>query len=292
MNTDNNRAHRTSANGRGLFNRFDGICRKAENKMMRWHVMRHTLGIALLISALCRGSEAVVADTFRVQGSTTFNSRLMEPFKGEIELATGHKLDVVANKSINGLIALVEGRAELAMISAPLDAELRVLRVTKPDFPHAMLRSFEIARSRVALAVHPSNPVRSISRDVLRRVLLGDITNWRHLGGPDLRIRVVAVRDGGGVTATVQTQVLDGRPFGSPDIIRLETPKQVIRVVEQETGALGLAQSALLTERRLPELALDKPIEQELHVVTFDEPAPTLRSIIDRLRAVARLNLM
>jgi hypothetical protein len=47
------------------------------------------------------------ADT--IYGSTTFNSRLIEPYKGNIESATGRRLEVVANKSINGLMALVEG---------------------------------------------------------------------------------------------------------------------------------------------------------------------------------------
>ena len=254
-------------------------------------VIQWALAAVLLVSAIAFGTAPLRADTIRVQGSTTFNTRLMEPNKGVIELATGHKLDVVANKSINGLIALVEGRAELAMISAPLGAELKILRSIKPDFPLAMLRAFEITRTRVALAVHPSNSVRSISVHELRRILLGDITNWREIGGADLRIRLVAVRDGGGVTATVQTQVLDGRTFASPDMVRLETPKQVIRVVEQEPGALGLTQFALLNER-LAEVVLDKPIEQELHVVTFDEPANSLKSIIEQLRTIARRSLM
>jgi phosphate transport system substrate-binding protein len=259
---------------------------------LRKAVTRRVLATALAAGVVCGQTTISNADTVRIQGSTTFNTHLLEPNKSAIESEAGHRLDVVANKSINGLVALVEGRADVAMLSAPLEVELKILHTTKPDFPHTMLRSFEIARTKVSLAVHPSNPVRAISRADLRRILLGDLTNWSDIGGPNLAIRIVAVREGGGVTATVQTQVLDGRPLATPGMIRLETPKQVLRVVEQEPGSLGLTQAALLVEHRHPELLLDKPIEQELHLVTFDAPTPAVKRVIDKLRTIARAKLM
>jgi hypothetical protein len=59
-------------------------------------------------------------------------------------------------------------------------------------------------------------------------------------------------------------------------------------VVEQEPAALGIAQRALVQEHGLAELRTDREIEQELNLVTFGEPTPAERAVIDATRSVAR----
>src|SRR3954463_10839854 len=93
-------------------------------------------------AALCAAT-AALADTLIVQGSTTFSRRLMQPFQGELESMTGLQLTVIPNKSAPGLIALLEGRASVVMISAPLDAEVAQLRKPFPGLPYEKLRTFE-----------------------------------------------------------------------------------------------------------------------------------------------------
>src|SRR5450755_3087601 len=144
------------------------------------------------------------AETLVVQGSTTFFRQLMETHQSAIEAKAGHKLTVFSNKSSLGHLALFEHRADLAMISAPLEDETATLRKSNPALPFERLQSFEIERTRVAFAVHPSNPIRAISIDQIRKILLGEINNWQQLGGSNIPIRLVAVRGGGGVTTAVE----------------------------------------------------------------------------------------
>ena len=230
------------------------------------------------------------ADAFVVQGSTTFTARLMVPHQAAIEAKTGHKLSIIPNKSINGLIAVLEGRADLAMISAPLERELDVIRPERPDLPYKRLNVFEVSRVRVAFAVHPSNLVRSVSLDSIRKVLRGEINNWKELGGADLPIRPVMVREGGGVTVTVQAQLLDGIP-AAPEVIRVQTPNQVLKIVEQEPGALGVSQFVLVRQRSIPELVTDRTVEQHLSFVSLGTPTPAIQAVIDATRSVAAENL-
>ena len=165
---------------------------RRKKRPRRLHLAFWTTGFWLIASGV------IQAEPLNVQGSTTFTSRLLLPYQSEIEAAAGHKLVAFPNKSSTGLIALFEGRADLAMISSSLDSEVAVLKKTRSDLPFDRLRSFEVSRVRAAFAVHPDNPVRKTSNDTMRRVLLGELTNWRELGGLDLPIRLVAVRAGGG----------------------------------------------------------------------------------------------
>lgn len=225
--------------------------------------------------------------TLRIQGSTTFNSRLIEPYRAELEQQSGVTFEVIANKSIWGLVALIERRADLAMISSSLEGELETLvRTAGPDAA-AGLRAVEIARSRVAFAVHPSNPVRQISDDGLRAILLGEARNWKDFGGPDLPIRVVATQDGGGTVVAVRSLLLGGRAISAVNAIRLESAVHVVKVVAQEPGAIAIAQLSLMKSAGLPELATQRPIEQLLCFVMIGAPTPAMQAMIDAARAVA-----
>ena len=243
--------------------------------------------LVLLALSLTLAWSAAAADTLVIQGSTTFSRRLMEPFKAEIEAKSGHELTVIPNKSTPGLIALLEGRSHLAMISASLESEIALLQKSMPGLQFDNLRAFEISRTRVAVAVHKTNPVRRATLDQVTQILRGKINNWKALAGPDLPIRVILVGGGGGVTTVVEGELLNGQQTSAPNKLYVRTPVQLAQVVEQERAAIGFAQLALARQRDLVELATDRPIEQVLYLVTLGEPTPAMLSVIKAARAVS-----
>jgi phosphate transport system substrate-binding protein len=241
--------------------------------------------LALVIAAVLVTS-AAAAQPIVVQGSTTFNRRVMEPHQAAIEAATGQRLTVIPNKSTPGLVALFEGRAQMTMISASLESEIQELQKVLPNCEYRRLKAFQITATRVAIGVHPSNPVRQASLDTIRKILRGEIINWRELGGPDLPIRL-ALAAGGGIVAVVETELLAGQRPGLKNIIYVNTPVQLVQVMEQEPGVLGFAQLTLVMQRGLPEIVTDRPLETTLNLVTLDEPTPAMRAVIEAARRIA-----
>jgi phosphate transport system substrate-binding protein len=235
----------------------------------------------LSVVACLAFAPAAKADSFVLQGSTTFNNRIMVPLQAAIEGASGQKLTVVPNKTSIGLQALFERRADFAMISAPLENEVEFLKKENATSPYDQLRSFAILRTRVAFAINKENPVRAVSAAEMEKILRGEILNWREVGGPDLPIRIVMVRSGGGVQASVEQQLLMGKPISAPDIILVQISSQVVKIVEQEPGALGLAQLGVVLKGDVAELDSGKTIEQVLSLVTIGEPTPNMRKVID-----------
>ena len=231
-------------------------------------------------------SSAALADPLTIQGSTTFNRRIMEPYQAEIETISGQQLTVIPNKSTPGLIALLEGRTHLAMISAPLQTEVALLEEVMPGLSFEKLRAFEIDRSRVSFPVNRANPVRSATLDQIADILLGKIANWRSLGGPDLPIRAV-MAGGGGIAVSLETGLLNGRSIAAGSPLYVNTPVQVVQVVNQEPGAIGFAQIEIVKKMGAIELKTDKPLEHMLYLVSLGEPTPAMRSVIDAARTVA-----
>ena len=243
--------------------------------------------ILLALASLLTVVETSHADTVRISGSTTFARALMEPFQELIEATSGHQLAVIPNKTENGLIDLLEDRADLAMISAPLGKEIETLRQSKPSLDYGALQSFSIADTKVAFALHPTNKVSVITRQELVSILTGTISNWSELGGANEPIKPVYVRSGGGVTNMVRLVLLEGKQITAPASIGVESPIQVAKVVQQEPGAIGLTQIRLVKTYQLRELTAGSPILQRLMLVTNGKPTKPTVDVINATRKVA-----
>jgi phosphate transport system substrate-binding protein len=242
------------------------------------------------VAALTAPGAAADRPVHSMQGSVTFFDRIVDPNLQRIEDQSGAKLTVIPNKSIWGLIALLEGRTDMAMISGGLTGEIEAAKELQPALPFDQLKPFEIARSRVAFVVHPSNPLKTLSLATVKKILLGEMRNWKDVGGPDLPIRVVATQNGGGTVIAVRTQVLAGAEIAAPDAVRLESARHVLKVIEQETGAFGIAQLGLSLKSAVTIVETDTPVEQVLSLVTLGDPRPSVKSVIDATRDAAIQN--
>jgi phosphate transport system substrate-binding protein len=249
----------------------------------------HATQIRLLLAALALMAVAaiespVMADPLILQGSTTFNRRVMEPHGAEIEAKSGQEITVIPNRTMLGIIALMEGRAHMAMTSASLDSEVSKLKKAMPGLDYERIKAFEIASTRVAFIVNGTNKVRKASLAQIKKILSGEISNWSALGGNDAPIRVVIVGGGGGVVTTVESELLDGAAVHATNIIYVKTALQLTGVLEQEPNAFGMTQLSLAKQKGLPEVATEKPIEQTLSLLTLGEPTPAMKAVIDAAR--------
>ncbi len=247
------------------------------------------LTATLTLATSAAWSQSSVSPSARgliVQGSTTFTHRVMEPYQGAIEKAAGVKLTVLPSKSSLGLLALFEKRGDFAMISGPLDNEIGELKTTHPDLAFSHLQTFEVASTRMAFAINKQNPLTMVADDKMRQILLGTITNWHAVGGPDEPIRVVMVRGGGGVQASIEDEFLHGKHLTVPNPIVVQISSQVIKVTEQLPGALGLSQLSIVANSTAHELKTEHPIVQRLALVTLGDPTPAMRRVIEAARKV------
>jgi phosphate transport system substrate-binding protein len=87
---------------------------------------------ALILSLVIATMHMAAAGQVTLHGSTTVNNAIMVPKKAEIEKASGQQLDIVGNGSGRGIVDLVEGKAQIAMISAPLEDEVKKLNEKTP----------------------------------------------------------------------------------------------------------------------------------------------------------------
>src|SRR4029077_9268594 len=84
-----------------------------KEQLMNWIVeakpMRRLLPAAQALIVLAAAHSHAAADPLILQGSTTFNRRVMEPHEAAIEARSKQDITVIPNRTMLGLIALMEG---------------------------------------------------------------------------------------------------------------------------------------------------------------------------------------
>ncbi|QKT02390.1 substrate-binding domain-containing protein [Ectothiorhodospiraceae bacterium 2226] len=98
-----------------------------------------------------------------------------------------------------GVAVVLEGGGATRGIRAPSKGEVHVGGACRMSLPHLDQSEFFVTMHPVAwdaltFIVHEDNPVSEISTDQVRRLYLGQITNWKELGGPDAPIHLYATR--------------------------------------------------------------------------------------------------
>lgn len=138
----------------------------------------------VLLSLLLAGV-ADAAPALRVNGSTTVNAvatEAAEVLRAQNKMAI--QVDTQGGSS-GGISGIGDGTIDIGMSSKPISAEDR------KKYPKVNFVSTEIGRDAVALIVSADvykGGVRALSKQQVRDIYEGRITNWKHVGGPDKRI--------------------------------------------------------------------------------------------------------
>ncbi len=143
------------------------------------------LAAAFLVCLMAGGASA---GSIRMDGSTTvlpIAQKLVEAYMKEHPEVN---ISVSGGGSGNGVKALIDGTTNIANSSRFLKDEEVKLAFEKGVYPVP----FAIAYDCIVPVVHPDNPLSDISMAQLKSIYMGEIKNWKEVGGPDKEIVVVS----------------------------------------------------------------------------------------------------
>ncbi len=248
---------------------------------MKRFVMSALIGVAVTFAG------PVAAKNVVIHGSTTVANNVLLPHKGDIEKSSGHMLKVVANGSSRGVKAVANGKADLGMVSSPLDSVVAKINKKKPGSVDGnTLQAHKIGETKVAFIVHASNGVSSLSLEQVAGILTGAVTNWKDVGGKDAPIVVVAEDANGGIRTLVEKKLLSKKEMTPSKFKQVPNGSQVAKVVNQIPQSFGVSTPASVTGGAKT-VKTDKDITQPLILVSKGNPAPELAAVIDAARNVS-----
>jgi len=256
--------------------------------------MRTKLIVVLVVSAVLLAScgpttasgEAGLAGRLNVAGSTSVQplaEKLAEAFTAANPQV---EIDVQGGGSSVGVKSAGDGTVDIGTASRKVkDEEMQ----TYPD-----LVVTTIARDGIAAIVHPDVAVDGLTKEQVRDIFAGVITNWKEVGGADRPIVVVSREEGSGTRSAFQEMVMGGEEPPIVDTAILQPSNGAVRTTVASTpdsigyisfGYLDNSVKALAINGVAPtvENALNGtyPVVRPFNMLTKGEPAGLAKAWLD-----------
>ncbi len=234
-------------------------------------VMVFLIGYALALS----GS----VPELTLAGSTTIQKRVLEPAAAAIEKATGIKIKILGIGTGGGFKKLQAGEVPASIASSPLDAILSKAGL-KDD---GTWKEHVIVKDVIVPIVHPANPVTELTWAQLSDINTGKITNWKEVGGPDLKIRVITSHAGSATRAVFQKSVMKKADYVS-NAMKVKSTREEVDLVGKLKGGIGAVSEAFVKlnsgKAKVVETA---EISRPLSFITNGKPSTEVKAVIDFL---------
>ena len=147
---------------------------------------------------------------------------------------TGKSVTVIGGGSGVGIASLIGGSTDIAMCSRSMKIDEKM----KFQVGSKVLVTRIIAYDALAVVVNPSNLVSKLTRAQLEGIFTGAISNWKQVGGADLKIVPYSRETSSGTYEFFKEHVLLNKNYKS-SILSMPATGAIVQSVSQTKGAIG-----------------------------------------------------
>lgn len=177
---------------------------------------------------------ALNANAQRIKGSDTVLPVAQQTAERFMNREPDARVTVTGGGTGVGISALLDNTTDIAMASRPIKfSEKMKAKAAKRDIDEVI-----VAYDALAVVVHPSNPVKQLTRRQLEDIFRGKITNWKQVGGDDRKIVVYSRETSSGTYEFFKESVLKNKNYMSSSL-SMPATGAIIQSVSQTKGAIG-----------------------------------------------------
>lgn len=225
-----------------------------------------------------------------LSGSTTVQSRILDPLKDDIKAATGIDITVEGIGSGNGVKRLAADEVPAAIVSSELGGILGKLGLAEDG----TFQLHVLTEDEIVPIVNVDNPVSALSWGELRDLYSGAIKNWNLVGGPDRKVQVITSHPASATREVVWEMVMHKAVDYARDAKVVYATKKEMVMVAEESGGIG-AVSAGFVQAYFDEakaagdsveikVVRSQRISRPLAIVTKGDPSPEVAKLIAFLK--------
>ena len=200
--------------------------------------MKKTVLVSMVLFVVISGSFAQ-----RIKGSDTVLPLSQKEAESYMKTNPSATITVTGGGSGVGISALIAGTTEIAQSSRKIKFDER----QKLQEGGKTAKEMIIAWDALAIVVHPGNRVTNLTREQLEGIFTGKITNWKDVGGDDLRIVPYSRETSSGTYEFFKESVLMNKNFVN-GIMSMPATGAIIQSVSQTRGAIGFVGLAYLNK--------------------------------------------
>jgi phosphate transport system substrate-binding protein len=189
------------------------------------------------------GAMAVSHDELTYEGATTIGTIILPDATKLFTAKTGIRFGAIGGAGAKqGFLAARDGKVVFGGVARALTEE------EKKQVPTSEVIGYDV----MGVFVNEKNPIKNLTRDQLKGIFIGTVTNWKQLGGADLAIVVLSERLNGG-RATVEAfknLALGGAAYGP--VKELDDATDCMKDVANDPAAISASSMAFLIPGEVP----------------------------------------
>ena len=141
---------------------------------------------------------------------------------------------VVFNKTDQAYLNLINGEADLILVTSPSQDELSTAAQAGVE-----LEVIPVVNEGFVFLTNSDNPVTSLTVDQIRDSYSGKTTNWKQVGGPDEPITAYQRPENSGSQTGMEDLVMQGTPMISAPTLSVETMNGLVDAIANFNGGSG-----------------------------------------------------
>ncbi len=244
------------------------------------------IGCAAVLAALLCATAG--AQTIVVEGSTTVFPIAQKAAEVYMAKNPAVKITVRGGGSGVGIASLIDGTIQIAASSR----YIKTNEIAKAQGKGVNPKGTVVAMDGLAIIVNPANEVSDLTREQVKAIYTGAISDWKRVGGKAGKIVVVSRDTASGTYEAFGELVLDKQKV-RPDALTQASNQAVATVVSKTPGAIGYvglgylssAVKAVAIEGVQPSaqavLANKYPVSRPLFLYTNGAPQGEVKKFID-----------
>ena len=195
----------------------------------------------LSVVMLCLSLTAIQAQ--KIKGSDTCLPLSQQEAENYMKANPSQTITVTGGDSGVGISALIEGTTDIAQSSRKIkfDEKQKIQEGGK------VVKEVIIAYDAMAIIVHSENKVTNLTREQLEGIFTGKITNWKEVGGADLKIIPYSRETSSGTYEFFKESVLKNKNYKA-GIMSMPATGAIVESVSQTQGAIGYIGLAYLNK--------------------------------------------
>ncbi len=187
--------------------------------------------------------------TLKWVGCGITKNAFMKELAAGYEKKTGIKIDIYGGGATRGIRDVVSSQADIG-------GSCRYKIEGAKDEYSATFRP--VAWDALVVIVHPDNPVKNVTFEQVRAIYLGEITNWKQLGGNDAPVRLLARESKiSGVGRAIRRLIFANyyQEFKAAELFKSSGPLE--KAIEKDINAVGITGISSVRKRNVKSLLLE-----------------------------------
>lgn len=222
------------------------------------------------------------AQELKIGAGAAPTENILKPIKEHFEKATGIKLYIISSGPKIAMEDLQKGSVHAAAAGLSFEDWLTLMKKEGIEIKNpALFQHTVIGKDRIVILLHKDNPVSKLSKDQIKGIFTGKITNWKDVGGKDLPIIVVWGKLIPGTNALFVREMLDGENI-TKEVLEATTAEDIRHNVASNPEAIGIGPIAIIdaTVKSPDTQVVGRPIT----LVTIGTPSIEVQKLINYIK--------